>query len=386
MNGAIRLTDPARIGPALAEVRALLGMPRRQLARLLAERTGRSATSLNAQLWQWDNAFHAPDLASLPNVLDVLGYDLALIPPRTGDRSTVVCRTVVTFPPQLRSDTIDGRPRVDRPTPVPGLPQARLSATPQRRSVHRLPVQPLAHPGASGHGGEGCSRCPAGCRVNPAHPAELHARASLASLAVARDQLVVAAQRATSAAADFADLGTIQAWRPGTGGSPAGDRREPILEALLTHGTRRAQFTAEAERLQRVHETLIWLVRILIGHGRAVDPLAILLLHVPDLSPSAAATVTMWVDEQDQAARKLLGEPDDRVPIPGVACPACEMAGVLAYRTSAPRAEQVIVCTAGCECRGEDCPCGMPVRAAGVVHIWTRDQAEAGKQGRRDRG
>jgi hypothetical protein len=55
-------------------------MSRRQLARLLAERTGRSETSLNAQLWQWDNAFHAPDLAMLPNVLDLLGLDLALIP------------------------------------------------------------------------------------------------------------------------------------------------------------------------------------------------------------------------------------------------------------------------------------------------------------------
>jgi AraC-like DNA-binding protein len=50
MNGAIRLTDPASIGPTLAGVRALLGMSRRQLARLLAEQTGRSETSPNAPL------------------------------------------------------------------------------------------------------------------------------------------------------------------------------------------------------------------------------------------------------------------------------------------------------------------------------------------------
>lgn len=76
----IRLTDPTRIGPALCEVRELQLMSRRQLARKLAETTGRSETSLNAQLWTWDVGTRKPDLASLGPVLDALGYDLALIP------------------------------------------------------------------------------------------------------------------------------------------------------------------------------------------------------------------------------------------------------------------------------------------------------------------
>jgi transcriptional regulator with XRE-family HTH domain len=76
----IRLTDPARIGPALAQIRALLGISRREMARTVATRTGRSVTSVNSQMWGWDNGIHAPDLASLPLLLDLLGYDLALIP------------------------------------------------------------------------------------------------------------------------------------------------------------------------------------------------------------------------------------------------------------------------------------------------------------------
>jgi hypothetical protein len=76
----IRLTDPTRIGPALAEVRELQMTTRRQIARQLAEVTGRSETSLNAQLWTWDVGTRKPDLASLGTYLAALGYDLALIP------------------------------------------------------------------------------------------------------------------------------------------------------------------------------------------------------------------------------------------------------------------------------------------------------------------
>jgi DNA-binding XRE family transcriptional regulator len=80
MAHMIRLTDPTRIGPALAEVRGLLGITRRQLSRDIAAKTGRTETSVNAQLWTWDVGRRHPDLASLPLVLDALGYDLALIP------------------------------------------------------------------------------------------------------------------------------------------------------------------------------------------------------------------------------------------------------------------------------------------------------------------
>lgn len=79
----IRLTDPTRIGPALAEVRNLQLTTRRQLARTIAAATGRTETSVNAQLWTWDVGTRKPDLASLGVLLDALGYDLALVPRET---------------------------------------------------------------------------------------------------------------------------------------------------------------------------------------------------------------------------------------------------------------------------------------------------------------
>lgn len=74
----IILTDPTRVGPALAEVRQLQGMGRRECARQIAEITGRTETSVNSQLWTWDVGQATPDLASLGPYLAVLGMTLAL--------------------------------------------------------------------------------------------------------------------------------------------------------------------------------------------------------------------------------------------------------------------------------------------------------------------
>jgi hypothetical protein len=74
----IRLTDPTRIGPALAELRDLLGISRREVARQMATATGRSETSLNAQIWTWDVSRAKPDLVSLIPYLQVLGVELLL--------------------------------------------------------------------------------------------------------------------------------------------------------------------------------------------------------------------------------------------------------------------------------------------------------------------
>lgn len=74
-----RLTDPGKIGQSLYEIRLLMGIPRREVARQIAEKTGRTETSCNAQVWEWDNGRRRPDLASLPFLLDALGKDLALV-------------------------------------------------------------------------------------------------------------------------------------------------------------------------------------------------------------------------------------------------------------------------------------------------------------------
>ncbi len=80
----IRLTDPTSLGRALGEIRAMLGISRRQIARQIAATTGRAESSVNAQLWTWDTGDSAPggrrpDFASLAPYLDALGFDLALL-------------------------------------------------------------------------------------------------------------------------------------------------------------------------------------------------------------------------------------------------------------------------------------------------------------------
>jgi len=65
----------------------MLGIGRRQTAKQIAEATGRTETSVNAQLWTWDIGVdkgankhgRRPDLASLGPYLDALDFDLALV-------------------------------------------------------------------------------------------------------------------------------------------------------------------------------------------------------------------------------------------------------------------------------------------------------------------
>lgn len=76
----IRLTDLTRIGPALYEIREMLGISRREAARRIAEVTGRTETSVNAQVWEWDHNRREPGLSSLRFLLDVIEFDLALVP------------------------------------------------------------------------------------------------------------------------------------------------------------------------------------------------------------------------------------------------------------------------------------------------------------------
>jgi hypothetical protein len=76
----IRIPDAARIGPALAEIRNLLGYSRTELAQLIADATGRDPHSVRNQLGEWDRLENCPTVRTLGPALDALGYDLALIP------------------------------------------------------------------------------------------------------------------------------------------------------------------------------------------------------------------------------------------------------------------------------------------------------------------
>lgn len=74
----VNIDDTTQVGVALGQVREMLGLPRRVLARRIAEATGRTEDSVNAQLWTWDTGRVTPDTPSLAACLDALGLTLAL--------------------------------------------------------------------------------------------------------------------------------------------------------------------------------------------------------------------------------------------------------------------------------------------------------------------
>lgn len=79
----IRISDPAQLGAALDEIRQLLGITQRDLARLVADQTDRDAETVRGQLSSWAVGRNSPSAKSLAPVLAALGYDLALIPRTT---------------------------------------------------------------------------------------------------------------------------------------------------------------------------------------------------------------------------------------------------------------------------------------------------------------
>lgn len=76
----IRVADPDNLGIALRDIRRLLGMTRRDLARAIVAATGRHEAGVYRQLQEWDSGMHSPTVRSLAPCLAALGYDLALIP------------------------------------------------------------------------------------------------------------------------------------------------------------------------------------------------------------------------------------------------------------------------------------------------------------------
>jgi hypothetical protein len=76
----IRVNDPGRLGVILGTLRTTEGWGRREIARAIAERTGHTENTINTQLWNWDNGHLRPESASLTHYLDVLGYQLAIVP------------------------------------------------------------------------------------------------------------------------------------------------------------------------------------------------------------------------------------------------------------------------------------------------------------------
>lgn len=198
------------------------------------------------------------------------------------------------------------------------------------------------------------------------HPYQLHATAALWSLRVARRRLHDRASRYGTLGPSLDAADTLRSPRYGTRGGTGG-HSDPVASALLTAVTRTG-----ADRLEqladRANGTLTWLAQRLHATGPG-DPLGRLLDAVPTLSPSTAADLARWVAERDEHIRQALDLAPALDALPGRACPSCGIRQ-LYLQTSAPAGQQTMICAAGCTCAGTGCTCGMPVKAAGVTHIW----------------
>ncbi len=103
------------------------------------------------------------------------------------------------------------------------------------------------------------------------------------------------------------------------------------------------------------------------------DPLERIRAAIGVMRPAVAARTGEALEHLDGKIRRRLGILPDLAPVPGnPPCPSCRLQ-MLRVQTSAPNpGDWTVICTAGCTCRGPECPCGMPVRESGVPHIWTR--------------
>ena len=164
--------------------------------------------------------------------------------------------------------------------------------------------------------------------------------------------------------------------RPGSGIHVAG-HGDLLLDAVVRRfSSRRNPY---ADRARQTADTVTWVARTALAdrYRQAADDFAQLREQLPTLGLGTVVNLARWIEEQDLAVRHLIGEPNDHQLIPAAACPACDKAGVLALRMSGPAEERVIICTAGCPCVGDDCRCGMTVRAVRVAHIWTMAEFRA---------
>lgn len=208
------------------------------------------------------------------------------------------------------------------------------------------------------------------------HPWHLHATAALLSLHAALTHLAAAQERVARVRWRLTD--GVQAWRPNSvlvagGGGIANDG------GLLAAASRDNPAAPEAAYLASLAERALegvdgarWLIFAAIRqmpHDWDSTRQAISLVD-----PGTARAMLAWLRPPDDAVRKALHLDRDEAPIlpANPECPNCTVR-LLRLRP----ASGMVVCTAGCRCRGDGCPCGMLVREQGVPHIWLGRPKEA---------
>lgn len=197
------------------------------------------------------------------------------------------------------------------------------------------------------------------------HPWTLHATTALWSV---RRSTAALHQCIASAALDAADglHGQTYGSRHAVGGHGDG-----ITTGLAQLG--QAAHWRHVDARAREHITqACWLARSDTGQPRdGRDLHAYLADALPAANPATARDIADHLTAADAAIRRTLRVGPDHWPLP--ANPPCPTCGVRMLRavTSAPASRDwTVVCTAGCRCAGNDCPCGMDQPTDRVPHIW----------------
>lgn len=207
------------------------------------------------------------------------------------------------------------------------------------------------------------------------NPYVLHATAALWSLAQAWPLLLSARQHALAAATDRS---YIQAWRPTAGrmGSAGGVFDEALFAAANndTDGGTRWYY-------ERLYQDGLWSLqqgRFLLASAGLRQPAtwAEYAGQIGRCDWRTAMDIKLWLASTDQVIRKALQLTPDLWTLPAnPPCPSCGVRLMRVQRSAPDSAAWTVVCTAGCRCRGDGCPCGMLERVQGVGHIWDRTAA-----------
>lgn len=196
------------------------------------------------------------------------------------------------------------------------------------------------------------------------NPYVLHATAALWSLAQAWPLLLSARDHAYEAGT------TIQAWRPiiqVTGGAgPAS--RPPGLGGDNSH----------AAYLDRLYVDGLWSLqqgRFLLASAGLRQPAtwAEYAGQIGRCDWRTAMDIKLWLASTDEVIRKALQLQPDLWTLPtNPPCPCCSVRLLRVHRAAPDSAAWTVICSAGCRCSGDGCPCGMLVPVQGVGHIWDR--------------
>lgn len=195
------------------------------------------------------------------------------------------------------------------------------------------------------------------------HPHHLHALTTAWALSTARAALAELRLRRLPVD-DTRDGLRSTAW----GSRGSGGFGDPVGRAALTATDHRDHL---GDIARSVAETLTWLARSLAIPYAGPDPLPALIAAIPSRNPAVAGNLTQWLREAAERIRAAIGAPERLTAWPGD-CPACGQR-LLQLHDAAPRPDWTVTCsTDDCLCAGDGCPCRMPVRQAGVTHIWLR--------------